>query len=393
MIYLMLALLTYLLFQIPRLTTDLPYVQYQPKNAVIAERDRQVINRATLWFVLAFLILFAGLRDYRIGWDLSWFYTAAWNRLVESGGSNLSYEWLYAGLMWVCYFIFGAKYGLTFVLLICAAIIVLSVYFAGRMMLPKEVGLVMFFMVACTLYLRGFSTIRQCTAVGFCVLATAAIYRNANWKTILLFVLCLVLASGFHLPTAVFFLPMAMFFFLKSDFWQILVWAEALFLGLVFLHFDDKIVQIFGRITGKMYYYNFYLAGGYGIFDWNPIDAIEFTLAMLGLVGFVAYKLWYRWHYKQRVNRAYDLCLNIYFFGALFYFLAFISSQFYVYERLTLPFTWASICLVTNILGNIQNKRVRIIIQSVAMVAALAYTLALVFLGKHAIYPYYFIGS
>ena len=389
MIYAMLAVLVYLLFQVPRLTQDLPYVQYQPKNAQIAERDRQVINRAVLWFTLGFLILFAGLRDYETGFDLT-FYYKEWRQVVESNGAISSYEWLYKNLMRICFWLVGAEYGFTLVLIVCAAIIVLCVYFAGRIT-KQNVGLLMFFMVACVLYLRGFSTVRQCVAASLCVLATSFIYRRK--KVLELFILCIVFASGFHLPTAILFIPMVIFSVFKSNFWQILIWVEAVFLGLVFLHFDSKVVQIFGTITGKDYYYRHYMAGAYGVFDWKLMDTIECILALLSFVGFFVYKCWYNMHYHERVNRQYDLFLNVYFFAMLFYLLALISPQYYVYERLTVPFSWAGIFLITNIISNIKQTRVRLVIQIIAMTGALAYTLALVYLGKHAIIPYYTISD
>lgn len=389
MIYAMLAVLVYLLFCVPRLTQDLPYVQYQPKNAQIAERDRQVINRAVLWFTLGFLILFAGLRDYETGFDLR-FYYKEWRQVVESNGAISSYEWLYKNLMRICFWLVGAEYGFTFVLIVCAAIIVLCVYFAGRIT-KQNVGLLMFFMVACVLYLRGFSTVRQCVAASLCALATSFIYRRK--KVPELFILCIVFASGFHLPTAILFIPMVVFSVFKSNFWQILIWVEAVFLGLVFLHFDNKVVQIFGTITGKDYYYRHYMAGAYGVFDWKLMDTIECILALLSFVGFFVYKCWYNMHYHERVNRQYDLFLNVYFFAILFYLLALISPQYYVYERLTVPFSWAGIFLITNIISNIKQTRVRLVIQIIAMTGALAYTLALVYLGKHAIIPYYTISD
>jgi|GEM_PF-2572558 len=395
MIYVLLALLVYFLFQVPYLTKDLPYVQYQPKNARIAERDRQIINRAVLWFTLAGLILFAGLRDYSVGWDLSLFYYGnAWNKLVESNATTLSYEWFYKVLSWVGYYTLGAEYGLTFVLLVCAAIVVLGIYFAGKMT-STNLGLLMFFLVACVLYLRGFSTIRQCAAVALCALGAAWLMtKKPLWLRLICFAVCLVFASGLHLPTAVVFLPVVFLLVVKSDFWQMVLWAEAIFLGFMFLHYDNQVVQIFGKITGRMYYYNFYMANAYATFDWNPIDAIECTLGLASFVGFVTYKWWYRWHYHTRISRQYDLFLNIYFFAALFYLLAYLSPHYYTYERLTLPFSWASIFLVTHIVTQTKTKKawVRWVMQIIAMVGALVYTMLLVRMGKHAIENYYVIG-
>ena len=397
MIYVLLALLVYFLFQVPYLTQDLPYVQYQPKQAKIAERDRQVINRAVLWFTLAGLVLFAGLRDYSVGWDLTeFYYYNAWIKLVESNATQLTYEWLYRALSWAGYYIFGAEYGLTFVLLVCAAIIVLGIYFAGKLT-STNLGLLMFFLVACVLYLRGFSTIRQCAAAALCALGAAIlITKKPLWLRWLLFAVCLVFASGLHYPTPIVFIPIAIYAVVKSDFWQIVIWVELVFLGFMFLNFDNQIVQIFGKITGKMYYYTFYMANAYATFDWNPIDAIECTLGIVAFVGFVAYKWWYRWHYHEHISHQYDFFLNIYFFAALFFLLAYLSPHYYTYERLTLPFSWASIFLVTQIIMNTQAKAkkvwVRWAVQIVAMMGALVYTILLVRLGKHAIEEYYVIG-
>lgn len=388
LLYVMLALDVYLLFQVPKLTADLPYVAYQPKQAQTAERDRQFIDRAVLWFTLAFLILFAGLRSTQVGLDLTFFYNNVWLDMVETHGNNHTYEWLYTFVSQIGYFVFGAQLGLTFVLCVCAAVIVLCVYFVGKRMSP-EVGLIMFLLVACTLYLRGFSTMRQCTASALCVLATYWVYR----KKPLWFVVCLVLASGFHRATGVFFVPMAVFFVVKSDGWQLAVWAELLFLGLVFVNFDHQIVHWFGNLIGNTYYYEYYMQGNYGMIELLLIHYIDTALTWACFIGFVAYKWWYRWHYKTRVSRQYDLFLNVYFFAALFFVLAHVSPQFYVYERLTVPFSWAGIFLITHIVGNIKNRRWRIACRTAVMVGAIIYQLILVYWGDHNILWYNVIGS
>lgn len=387
MIYMMLALLVYCLFQVPKMTQDLPYAQYQPKTARTAENDRQWINCAALWFTLGLLILFAGLRAKTVGVDLEYFYSKTWDRLVDTNGADHTYEWLYTLLSRVAYFVFRDPFGLTVVLTTCAAIIVLSVYFVGKRMTP-DIGLLMFLMVACTLYLRGLNSMRQCTASALCVLATWFIYR----KKPLWFAVCVILAAGFHRATGVLFLPMAVFFFAKSDLWQVLVWLEALFLGIVFVNFDHALVRMFGKMIGNTYYYDYYLAGNYGLVNWLPIHFVDTVVTWGCFIGFVVYKWWYRWRYHTRVSRQYDLFLNVYFFAALFYFLAQLSPQFYVYERLTVPFSWAGIFLVTNIIGNIQNPRLQKIVRVAVMVGALLYTYVLVYGSDHNILWYNVIG-
>ncbi|MCM1404427.1 MAG: EpsG family protein [Prevotella sp.] len=383
LLYVMLALDVYLLFQVPKLTQDLPYVAYQPKQAQIAERDRQFIDRAVLWFTLAFLILFAGLRHVMVGLDLSVFYNDAWQRMVATNGNDRTYEWLYTFIAKIGYFVFGADLGLTFVLCVCAAVIVLCVYFVGKRMSP-EVGFIMFLMVTCALYLRGFSTIRQCVATALCVLATYWVYRKKPWW----FVLCLILASGFHRATGVLFLPLAVFFFIKTDGWQLAVWLEILFLGLVFVHFDHQLVHLFGRVIGNSYYYKYYMQGNYGILNIMLLDYIDTALTWGCFLGFVAYKWWYRWRYKQRVSRQYDLFLNVYFFAALFYVLAYVSPQFYVYERLTVPFSWAGIFLITHIVNHCQNRRLRLVCRTAVIIGALIYQLMFIYFGNHNIIWY-----
>ena len=73
--------------------------------------------------------------------------------------------------------------------------------------------------------------------------------------------------------------------------------------------------------------------------------------------------------------------------------LAHVSPQFYVYERLTVPFSWARIFLITHILGNIKNRRWRIACRTAVMVGAIIYQLILVYWGDHNILWYNVIGS
>ena len=118
------------------------------------------------------------------------------------------------------------------------------------------------------------------------------------------------------------------------------------------------------------------------------MDYVEMYLTWTCLIGFMVYKWWYRWHYHQHVSRQYDLFLNVYFFGAMFFFVGCLSPQFHIYERLTLPFTWAGIFLITTIVSNIQHRRWRRVAQTAVIIGALVYALTLITTGNHQILFY-----
>ena len=373
--YLLIAILTYTLFFIRN--------NYFAKSyAGVDETKVENYNKVS-YLAVIILILFAGLRAFSVGYDVPNYYKN-FELILESKdlSDGHSFELLYNIINLMCAYIFGES-GFTFVLIICAAIILVCVTFTAKNLSP-DISLTMFLFVTVDVYFRGFDQLRQSVAIAILMCAVVFVVKRKP----IMFIFFVLLATLFH-NTSLIFLPVYLFNYInKKNVIQYSFYGVVILVAAVFCIFEKQIIKIVCDIFG-LSYYDQYVAAGFGIEKLTTIGWFEIVFNVLIVGFFLIYKIWYEKKNKKQISSNYNLFLGLYFCSTILYLVSAICGRPSLYGRLVYYFFWSLIILVPIFISTIENKKWKMAMQCVMMLVGFLYLILSIFLiDAHGIVPY-----
>ena len=176
-------------------------------NVEINEKCEKLEKKLFI-FVIAYMIFICGMRAYKginyVGIDTRNYYTMyllqkslTFKDIINNGDFDIGYtllSWLFIKLDWE----FAA-------IILCAAIVFVGSVAVFIYKYSKNRFMSIFVFVAMGLYFFGFTAIRQTLAMGICVCAYMFAQKNTGFKSLVVFVLLVWLASTIHASAIVFF--------------------------------------------------------------------------------------------------------------------------------------------------------------------------------------------
>lgn len=367
MIYVCIALITYMLYDLDRL-----FFKQREKFYSLKREKRYLTDYFKFsYLALSILILFAGLRTSSVGYDMLNYennFQLIADRLDANNGHN--FEIFFQLLNLICAFIFGKKLGFNMMLLFSAAIIVLCVNFATRKMSPN-VPMSIYLFVTVGGYLRSFDQMRQGIAIAILMCAVASAIKKKPFQY-LMFVLC---ATLFH-KAAIIFLPV--YFFDKIKF-RYINYIAILVLAFLFSMFYVEILKFFCALT-RFDYYEKYIVTKFGVQDLTLIGKFEIIADLFILLFFLIYRYLFKKKF-DKIPQNYDMFLNIFFMSFIFYIVSAITKTQLLFGRLIYYFFWALIFIVPIFLNSLdRNKKTTRILYISCLIVGMLYLILSIYM-------------
>lgn len=330
------------------------------------------------------LILFAGLRNYTIGYDLP-NYKNNFDIISDSGNLELghAFEYLFQLLNLACASSFGNSFGFNALLLLISTIEVLCVIYAAKRM-SKDISLTMFLYVALGIYLKSFDQVRQGVAIALLMCATVSIMDKKPFN----FIWFVFAASLFHKTAIIFIFMYVLVFSNTNKFNYFFVLLSAL--GIVVFYLDGyRLIQLVCD-TFSLDYYDRYIVSNYGKLPLTTVGVLEIIATTLAFVALFVYS-----QVKQskgcRMPVSYNVLLNLFLCSVIFYYISAISGTVLIFERFIYYFFWSLIFLIPSFLNTVKNQNIKKVFKVACLVVGCCYLFAsTIIIDAYGIMPYSF---